>query len=473
MVVTSPRPSPEPLAGRLALDAYLALSPDAVVAVDAEGRVERANPLAAELFGYPLDELVGTDLEELLPERFRAAHRSHRREYLDAPRTRRMGTGMELWARRRDGTEFPVDVSLAPLEAPGGPVVVAAVRDVTERLQGQEAQALLAAIVGSSADAIASMTTDGTITSWNPGAEALLGYRPSEIIGQPHSVLVPDDRKEELARAVERLLAGGRVERFETRRRASDGREVDVECALTALRDRSGRIVGIAGTLRDMTAQHQAQKALARAQHEHEQLAVMADRERIARDLHDLVIQRLFAGAMKLQGTMSIVSGQAAERIAAVVGDLDTTIKEIRTAVFALEHRPGDDASLRASVLDLVAEMAEALGHEPLVSFDGPLDASVDEDVASHLLAVLREALSNVARHAHASSTRVELAANGTELVLQVTDNGVGLGASTRTSGLANIRRRAESLGGTARALSRPAGGTLLEWRVPLPTRSA
>jgi signal transduction histidine kinase len=206
---------------------------------------------------------------------------------------------------------------------------------------------------------------------------------------------------------------------------------------------------------------------LDRARSDSERLLLAEDRDRIARDLHDVVIQRLFALGMSLQGVLSLIGDErAATRISTVVDNLDATISEIRTAIFALGEVRGD-GQVRADVLALTRRTAEQLGFTPSVRFEGAVDTMIPVETAAHVLAVLTEALSNTVRHAHASSVTVWLAV-GEEVVLVVEDDGIGLGSPDRQSGLANMRRRAEGLAGGLTIESEPGSGTRLVWRVPL-----
>lgn len=203
------------------------------------------------------------------------------------------------------------------------------------------------------------------------------------------------------------------------------------------------------------------------------ELALAEDRERIARDLHDTVIQRLFATGLSLQGCVSLVRGnpqRAVERLEAAVDDLDLTVKHIRSAIFGLESsRPGRDG-LRDRVLSLCREAAGALGFEPRVLFDGPVDSLVSEEVAAELVATLREALTNVARHARASRAEVEVAVGDGEVTLRMVDDGIGPPGpdAPRGHGLANMAARAERHGGVFELRAGPRSGTVLEWRVPV-----
>jgi signal transduction histidine kinase len=211
---------------------------------------------------------------------------------------------------------------------------------------------------------------------------------------------------------------------------------------------------------------------LAEARRERERLSIYEDRDRIARDLHDLVIQRLFATGMQLQGAMrhADLPDDVRDRITRSVDDLDETIREIRQTIFAL-HDPGEalEDSLRARVLRESAQSVALLGFEPAVRFVGPVDSLSGPVINDHVIAVLREALTNSAKHALARRIDVIVEADAASLVLIVTDDGVGLTDSGRRSGLANIAARAGELGGecTWEVVSEE-GGTRLRWRVPI-----
>jgi len=216
----------------------------------------------------------------------------------------------------------------------------------------------------------------------------------------------------------------------------------------------------------------QAGIALELAEHRRqaERVAVFEDRDRIARDLHDLVIQRLYATGMSLQGAVGLIgTPEVAQRVSVAVDALDETIREIRSSIFALQTRqPERPAGLRSRILQVADEMTGPLGFPPALELEGRLDDDVPEDVGEHLLGALREALSNAARHSRASKVEVRVHAQG-ELSLTVRDNGSGIKPGGRRSGLSNLEQRAVKLGGTFRVAPASAGGTELDWRVPLP----
>ncbi|MEU3447546.1 GAF domain-containing sensor histidine kinase [Streptomyces thermolilacinus] len=209
---------------------------------------------------------------------------------------------------------------------------------------------------------------------------------------------------------------------------------------------------------------------LAERRSDAEQLALLEDRDRIARDLHDLAIQRLFATGMTLQSAARLVQHEgAAERVSRAVGDLDETIKIIRSTIFGLRAREEDTGpSLRARAARAVGEAGTTLGFPPRLSMEGLLDTDVPPQVADHVMAALGEALSNVARHAHATRVEVSLQATADEVVLTVTDNGRGIPTNGRRSGLSNLEERARSVGGAFDIQAPAEGGTRLLWRAPV-----
>ncbi|WP_246561365.1 sensor histidine kinase [Streptomyces roseirectus] len=209
---------------------------------------------------------------------------------------------------------------------------------------------------------------------------------------------------------------------------------------------------------------------LAERRRDAEEIAVLKDRDRIARDLHDLAIQRLFATGMTLQSAGRFIEhSEASERVLRAVDDLDETIKLIRSTIFGLQTREGTTGTgLRARAVRVAGEAAVALGFAPGFRMEGLIDTDVPKEVADHVVAVLSEALTNVARHARATGAEVSLATDGRELVLTVRDDGVGIPAQGRRSGLRNMAERARELGGRLEWECPDGGGTTLVWRVPV-----
>jgi PAS domain S-box-containing protein len=336
-------------------------APDGIVVVAESGEVAFASDQAGVVFGCNPQDLVGISVDELLPPELRERHVAHRAHYRERPEVRSMGHGLQLRALRPDGTEFDAEISLSPLTLDQELFVVAAVRDIGERVAA---------------------------------AEAL---------------------------------------------RVSQER------------------------LRD------AQQVVALAE----------DRDRIARDLHDTVIQRLFAAGLSLHSLAGTVDERAQSRIETTVDDLDGTIRELRSAIFALRTPLAERPSLRARLLDVVADAARPLGFEPRIEMVGAVD-DVPERIAEQVLPTVREALTNVAKHAEASTALVRLAVSEAmdELELVVADDGVGAARAHGSAspqphelagnGMHNIACRAEAVGGSVEAGPTAEGGWRVIWCAPL-----
>lgn len=209
----------------------------------------------------------------------------------------------------------------------------------------------------------------------------------------------------------------------------------------------------------------------ARLQEQSRTAGLLDERERIARDLHDDVIQRLFATGLSLQAAAQMVKEPVAvERIMRAVDDLDASIRQVRATIFELHQRWTISQSVRSEIVAICEESAKALGYKPSCDIVGPIDSAITEPLRGHLLLCLREALSNVARHAHASAAEVAVAVQDGRLTLQVGDNGVGYSPvlGRQSSGLDNMLVRAESLGGRFSIAARDNRGTVVIWEVPI-----
>jgi PAS domain S-box-containing protein len=264
---------------------FLETLPDAVVAVDRDGTIIQVNSQAQELFGYLRDELIGQKVEVLVPESYRSQHHHHRQNFAAAPKTRRMGADLDLYGRRRNGSQFPVEISLSPVSTENGTFVLSAIRDISDRkriaeelrraneeLHRRTAEQLgeyrsrLASIIDSSDDAIIAKDLDGIITSWNKGAERIYGYTPEETVGKHISFLVPSERPDEIPGILQKIAQGETIQHYESARVTKDGRRLDVSISVSPLRDAKGDIVGASAIARDITAQKRAESQLRQSQ---------------------------------------------------------------------------------------------------------------------------------------------------------------------------------------------------------------
>jgi PAS domain S-box-containing protein len=237
-------------------------APDAMVVADQDGKIVLVNTQTERQFGYQREEILGRDVEELIPGPLRDHHRLHRKNFFAEPHVRPMGAGLELFGVRKGGGEFPVEVSLSPAQTTAGVLVTSAIRDITERKLAEGNRFKLAAIVESSDDAIISKNLDAVIVSWNAAAEQIFGYTEQEAVGQPITILIPSELREEENQILERLRAGERIDHYETVRVTKAGKRVDVSLSISPVKDSAGRIVGFSKIARDITQRKEMDRAL-------------------------------------------------------------------------------------------------------------------------------------------------------------------------------------------------------------------
>ncbi len=335
-------------------------------------------------------------------------------------------------------------------------VIVSLAGAAYEHLLGSETR--FRALAQSSSDVITLVDADGVIGYQSAAALTVFGLPPAVLVGRPVTDWVhPDDVERFSATLAEAAAAGAGGERVECRFRHEDGSYRFVETAVTNLLHEP-TVSALVLNTRDITDRKLAV----------DQLRLVEERERIARDLHDVVIQRLFAVGLNLDSLSGRLAGPESARVLAATDELHHTIRDIRGAIFSLRSdEPNHPLSERLGAVFARAE--QSLGFAPDIRVDGQLDDAVPDSLQWHLLATLNEALSNVARHAGASTAAVQVSIVDGDLVATVTDDGRGLPADRVESGLLNLRRRAEVAGGTmATEPGVGGGGLVLTWRVPL-----
>ncbi len=480
----------------------MAASPDAVLVIGASGAIETASPAVQSLFGYHPDELIGQRVEALVPDDLRALHERHQARYRTRPTARAMGSGLALFGQRRDGSTFPVDVSLAPLPIDGEQLVAAYVRDATERRRDE---ALLRYVNDISRELLAGVPTDeilaltaagarklvGGATSWivvpegadhltvaaadGPGSEALIGARVDAhasisaraiTTGEPIHIADMITEPGVLPEAEALKLGPGVYVPLH-----ADGTAIG---ALVVARSAGSDPIAIAeiNALTTFASGAAIVLSLGQTRQQVERLQIIADHERIARDLHDSVIQRLFALGMSLQAACSLADPAVGERINDAVDGIDDVIRDIRETIFELGRHATGAPDIRQQLRQVAAESASQLGFQPRVAFRGPVETAVDAQHLDDLLAVAREALSNAARHAQSHAVEVVLMASEGAITLTVADDGIGLPDSPPAGhGLANMEARAARFGGQFTTRARQPNGTVVEWRVPIPEK--
>jgi formate hydrogenlyase transcriptional activator len=243
-------------------------SPDAIIVTAADGRISATNPAVERLFGYSAQELIGNLVEILLPEKLRGDHPQHRGHFVDSPSMRPMGTGLELYGRRKDGSEFPVDIMLSPVETSGTQSILAVVRDITQRKQAETAlrrseERFRLLVDGARDYAIFMLDPEGKVATWNIGAQRIKGYRAEEIVGQHFSKFYPQEMIER-GKPEHELVAAAGEGRFEDEgwRIRKDGSRFWANVIITALRSDDGQLLGFSKVTRDFTDRKGAEESL-------------------------------------------------------------------------------------------------------------------------------------------------------------------------------------------------------------------
>ena len=471
----------------------------AIFMLDPSGRIVTWNPGAERIKGWRADEILGRHFSVFyLPEDVASGQPAR-----DLERAAAEGRAQsDGWRVRAGGQRFWAETTLSAVRDESGTLrgfakvtrdrteshqararlesVVELNRAVLERRPEEDLLALVAsrarAMVNATLAAAWSVNVGhdglGVTYAEGDGASAILGTgaAPDSLVGavarSKRTELVGDLKAD--IRVPPELAAAGLGSGLFVALEA--GTETFGVIGIMMARGREPLQAHEADLLQAFGQQAAVSFAHARAQHEAEQLHVVADRERIARDLHDTVIQRLFAVGLSLEATSRRGAPEIEERIHRAVADIDDTIKSIRSSIFSLEARPDDKPGLRTRVLGVVANATPVLTFEPSVRFEGPVDTLASEEITDNLVATLREALANVARHARAKSVSVTVAA-GSEIVLTVEDDGVGSEHFQREGGhgVVNVVERARMLGGDASITKRSPRGTTVEWRVPTP----
>jgi PAS domain S-box-containing protein len=466
---------------------------DAVISTDALGRVTFLNGVAELLTGWPQNEAVGRPLVDVFHI---VNQRTGQPVENPAVRALREGTVVGLANHTvliaRDGTRRPIDDSAAPMRDPAGAVVGAVLvfRDITERLQAQEAQALLAAIVDCSEDAIISKTVNGIIRSWNAGAERLFGYSSAEAVGQPITLIIPPERFAEERYILDRLMRGERIEHYETVRVSRQGRRLDISLTVSPIRDGDGRIVGASKVARDITDRKRSEEALREADRRKDEfLALLAHelRNPLAPLRNGLEIMRLAAGDAN---AVAQARGMMARQLGHMVRLIDDLLDVSRINRNRMELRRSRVllADVLSSAVETARPLIDAAGHTLAMSL--PPDPVVLDADLTRLAQVFANLLNNSAKYTDRGG-HIWLAAErrGGDVVVSVRDDGIGIPAESLPSifdmfsqvdrsierskgglgiGLALVKGLVEMQGGTVVAESAGAGkGSTFTVRLP------
>ena len=450
-------------------------APDAVVIAREDGTIVLVNRRTEELFGYKREELLGGKIEQLVPARFHERHVEHRTEYFRDPRPRRLGAGLELAGRRKDGSEFPIDISLSALETDEGVLATAFVRDMTNHVADSppgRREPRFRRLLEAASDAIVVLDETSSIVYANRQAEVLFEYDTGELLGETMQRLIPERFGEEAPHpwtwpASPQLQLNGR---------RKDGSTFPVEiwpCAFAMDEGRSVAVFLRAATVRLATADLQQHLAERRRLVARVVRASEEERARIAADIHDDTVQAMTAVGLRL-GLLRRRLGETPQLEA--LDDLEesvrSSISRLRNLIFELRPPELDREGLASAVRHRLQQLSEELGLA--YELEAELQREPEAETRTIAYRIVQEALTNTRKHAGATRVQIVFDTRGVGLFGSVRDDGSGFSMEQLADrrrlghlGVVAMRERAEVAGGWLRIESAPGAGTHVEFWIP------
>lgn len=459
--------------------------PDALIIVNSRSLIEVANAPTQRMFGYAPGELLGQNIQLLVPDRLKKAHAGEVNSFLAHPRTRPMGSGIPLTGRRKDGSEFPVDISLGHLASANGLLVVAAIRDMTAFKDADEMrrknEQLFRGLLESAPDALVVVDTRGRVQVVNARTEELFGYSRQQLLGLSVDDLVPD--------ALRRGHASHRAKYFRDPRprpmgqglelfgRRRDGTEFPVDISLSPMPTDDGMLVTAA--IRDITDRKIAEKRLAQTQEIAERRRLMThlvqaqeeERRKIAADIHDDSIQAMTATSLRLQQLRKHMTTEQQQEL---IGRLDEAVREsitrLRRLMFDLRPPTLDRSGIGAALRELLDRISAEIDIQ--YSLDDKLATEPSSELRVELYRIAQEALANVRKHSRAAHVKVDLQRAEGGYRVRVADDGIGFDVPVGEAqpghlGLVAMRERATIAGGWWNVTSARGAGTTVDFWLP------
>jgi PAS domain S-box-containing protein len=456
-------------------------APDGTVLTDEAGRIVRVNRQAEQMFGYAREQLVNQPLEMLLPDRYQERHVHHRKAFNRDPHTRLMSQAQELYGRRKDGSEFPVDIMLSPVQSDGNLQVIAVVRDITERRRSEEAlrqsEARFRSIFEGAALGMALVDLEGRLLVSNPRLSEILGYSTDELRGMNSLAITHPADADATSGLYQDLIEGRReVGQVEKRYIRKDGQVIWGALTISLVRNRQGNPHFAIAMVEDITPRKQMEAELAEVQ-----FRLMAGREQertqLAQELHDVPLQDLYVLLYGLNEFEDALGD--AEQLRSLKNEYADGLRNVITTLRGIM---GELRSPTLSPFGLAGAIRE---HADLFASKNPqlklhLDLMADEqvlpeDARLNLFRIYQQALSNVIRHAQASTVNVRFYYDEHWIQLEIEDDGLGFTVPRRWIGLAReghlglagSAERAEIIGGHFQVISAPGRGTRIRVEVP------
>jgi PAS domain S-box-containing protein len=453
---------------------------DAIISVDESQNIVLYNQAAERIFGWPVDEVRGKPLTMLLPQRFRASHAGHVRHFGETGVTsRRMGGSAVVYGLRANGEEFPVDASISQVDTPEGKLFTVILRDVTQRLRAEQEQAQLAqrlsGLLDSAMDAIITIDEGQRIVMYNRAAEKIFGWAAVQVMGRKLDMLIPERYRQGHVAHMRRFGATG-----VTSRRMGDGtvvyglrangEEFAMDASISQLDTAEGKLFTV--ILRDVTERVRAQEDLTAFAKQANAIREQ-EKSRVARELHDELAQSLTALKMDTIWARDKVAerpAEAVQKLDEMLIMLDASVAATRRIAADLRPLLLDDLGLMPAIEGLVQNFTQRTGVP--CALDADEDLELAEPYATAVFRIVQESLANVAKHSHATKVKVSMMRTGADIVLSVSDDGVGFDRSAarkpNSLGLAGVRERAQLLRGSISVSSQPGQGTTVEARIPV-----
>lgn len=438
-------------------------APNGIIVVDCDGGIVHANRKAQQLLGYNRAELEELSVEDLIPERLREGHHRHREKYDENPEPRAMGAGRDLFARRKDGSEFPVEIGLTPMVTPSGQMTVASIIDISARKEAERELERQALILANVHDAVFVVDLDGVVQSWNQGAELVFGFAERDIVGTSVSQLLPPDDGGRFQKQTLPRVVSERRSNFVVWCHRQDGARIAVSIRASVLENGGGDAEGLIICANDITHQRELEQKLLEVSE--------SEQRRIGADIHDDLCQQLASiGCLTkvLEQKLATIYQEGASHLAQIGDMVSQANVRAREIVKGLVPAVLESEGLKGALAELAESTARAYSLDCRFQCPDPVFLD-DKHIAVQLFRIAQEAVGNAARHSGATRIDIWLGLREGKLILRISDNGAGIAESSDSTGLGllTMAHRAQILGGEFDIHSGSKKGTRIECAIP------